>query len=166
MFFLPLKKIWGEDSLSLLRPAVFFHPRALNRKMQLFVNRNQIKNLALVVYYLISKKLLDATHLRHEALSNNLANVETPGFKRRDLPKTFATELRRAVDRKDFRRVKALLPRSAEDRQAKPVRVDGNTVQLDEEMLAMNRNALNYEYLSGAVGGSIKELNLAIRGRV
>jgi len=25
---------------------------------------------------------------------------------------------------------------------------------------------LNYEYLSGAVGGSIKELNLAIRGRV
>ena len=35
--------------------------------------------------YLISKKLLDATHLRHEALANNLANVETPGFKRRRL---------------------------------------------------------------------------------
>ena len=105
--------------------------------------------------YLVSKKLLDATHLRHEALANNLANVETPGFKRRDLPKTFSVELRRAVDRKDFRRVKSLLPRSAEDRQAKPVRMDGNTVQLDEEMLAMNRNALNYEYLSGAVGGTI-----------
>ena len=82
------------------------------------------------------------------------------------MPKTFAVELRRAVDRKDFRRVKDLLPRSAEDRQAKPVRMDGNTVQLDEEMLAMNRNALNYEYLIGAVGGSIKELNKAIRGRV
>jgi flagellar basal-body rod protein FlgB len=53
-----------------------------------------------------------------------------------------------------------------EDRQAKPVRMDGNTVQLDEEMLAVNRNALNYEYLSGAVGGSIKELNTAIRGRI
>ena len=116
--------------------------------------------------YLISKKLLDATHLRHEALSNNLANVETPGFKRRDLPQSFSVELRRAVDRKDFRRVKGLLPRSSEDRQAKPVRMDGNTVQLDEEMLAMNRNALNYEYLSNSVGGSIKELNKAIRGRV
>jgi flagellar basal-body rod protein FlgB len=116
--------------------------------------------------YLISKKLLDATHLRHEALSNNIANVETPGFKRRDLPKTFSVELRRAVDRKDFTRVKGLLPRSAEDRQAKPVRMDGNTVQIDEELLAMNRNALNYEYLTGAVGGSIKELNTAIRGRI
>ena len=56
--------------------------------------------------YLLSKKLLDATHLRHEALSNNLANVETPGYKRRDLPETFSIELRRAVDRKDFRRIK------------------------------------------------------------
>ena len=115
---------------------------------------------------MVSKKLLDATHLRHEALANNLANVETPGFKRRDLPQNFSVELRRAVDRKDFGRVKSLLPRSSEDRQAKPVRMDGNTVQLDEEMLAMNRNALNYEYLSGAVGGTIKELNKAIRGRV
>ena len=52
--------------------------------------------------YIISKKLLDATHLRHETLANNLANVETPGFKRRDLPKAFSTELRRAVDKKDF----------------------------------------------------------------
>ena len=58
-----------------------------------------------------------------------------------------------------------MLPRSAEDRQAKPVRIDGNTVQLDEEMLAMNRNSLNYEYLTRAVGSSIKELNTAIKGR-
>ena len=116
--------------------------------------------------YLISKKLLDATHLRHEALSNNLANVETPGFKRRDLPENFSVELRRAVDRDDFRRVKQLYPRSVEDRNAKPVRIDGNTVQLDEELLAMNRNALNYEYLSNSVGGTLKELTLAIKGRV
>ena len=109
---------------------------------------------------------MDSTHVRHEALSQNLANVETPGFKRRDLPQAFSTELRRAVDRKDFDGIKSIKPRTLVDRQAKPVRMDGNTVQLDEELLAMNRNALNYEYLTGAVGGSIKELNLALRGRV
>jgi len=138
----------------------------LARYLHCFGMTAVLDNLYSQENYLLSKKLLDATHLRHEALSNNLANVETPGYKRRDLPETFSIELRRAVDRKDFKRVKALLPRSAEDRQAKPVRMDGNTVQLDEEMLAMNRNALNYEYLTGAVGGSIKELNLAIKGRV
>jgi flagellar basal-body rod protein FlgB len=115
---------------------------------------------------LISKKLLDATHLRHETLANNLANVETPGFKRRDLPKTFSVELRRAADKNDLNSIKSMYPRSEVDRNALPVRLDGNTVQVEEELLAMNRNALNYEYLSGAVSGSIKELNLAIRGRV
>ena len=125
-----------------------------------------LQNLYEQENYLVAKKLLDATHLRHETLSNNLANVETPGFKRRDLPENFSVELRRAVERKDFRRVKSLLPRSREDLQAKPVRMDGNTVQLDEELLAMNRNALNYEYLTQMVSGSIKELNLAIKGRI
>ncbi|MBG31408.1 MAG: flagellar basal body rod protein FlgB [Opitutae bacterium] len=125
-----------------------------------------LQNLYEQENYLVAKKLLDATHLRHETLSNNLANVETPGFKRRDLPKNFSVELRRAVERKDFRRVKSLLPRSREDLQAKPVRMDGNTVQLDEELLAMNRNSLNYEYLTQMVSGSIKELNLAIKGRI
>ena len=77
-------------------------------------------------------------------------------------------ELRRAVDRKDFRRVKALLPRSAEDRQAKPVRMDGNTLfNLDEEMLAMNRNALNYEYLIATQSVALsRNLNTAIKGRI
>ena len=99
-------------------------------------------------------------------MANNLANVETPDLKE-DLPESFSVELRRAVDRKDFRTVRGLLPRSHEDRQAKPVRVDGNiTVQLDEEMLAMNRNALNYEYLSRAVGSSIKTINKAIKGQI
>jgi len=116
--------------------------------------------------YLISKKLLDATHLRHETLANNLANVETPGFKRRDLPKAFSVELRRAVDKNDISSIKSMHPRSEVDRNALPVRLDGNTVQVEEELLAMNRNALNYEYLSGAVSGSIKELNMAIKGRV
>ena len=125
-----------------------------------------LQNLYEQENYLVAKKLLDATHLRHETLSNNLANVETPGFKRRDLPENFSVELRRAVERKDFRRVQALLPRSQEDLQAKPVRMDGNTVQLDEELLAMNRNSLNYEFLTQMVSGSIKELNLAIKGRI
>ena len=43
--------------------------------------------------------------------------------------------------------------------------MDGNTVQVEDELLAMNRNALNYEYLTGAVSGSIKDC-MAIRGRV
>ena len=37
--------------------------------------------------YLLSKKLLDALISGMEALSNNLANVETPGFKEEICPR-------------------------------------------------------------------------------
>ena len=36
-------------------------------------------------------------------------------------------------------------PRSQIDRDAKPVRMDGNTVQVEDELLAMNQQ-FNYEY--------------------
>ena len=48
-----------------------------------------IENLYSANNYILSKKMLDASHIRHEALSNNIANAETPGYKRRDLPVTF-----------------------------------------------------------------------------
>ena len=38
--------------------------------------------------------------------------------------------------------------------------MDGNTVQLDEEMLAMDPNALNYEYLMVRLGVQLKSLIL------
>jgi flagellar basal-body rod protein FlgB len=36
--------------------------------------------------YVGAKKMLDATVLRHEAIASNLANIETPNYKRMDVP--------------------------------------------------------------------------------
>ena len=61
-----------------------------------------LENLYTANNYVLSKKMLDASHIRHEALSNNIANVETPNYKRRDLPATFEKEeLNEAVERGD-----------------------------------------------------------------
>jgi flagellar basal-body rod protein FlgB len=35
--------------------------------------------------YLAAKKTLDAVVLRQQAIANNIANLETPGYKRVDL---------------------------------------------------------------------------------
>ena len=35
-----------------------------------------IENLYSANNYILSKKMLDASHIRHEALSNNIANAE------------------------------------------------------------------------------------------
>jgi flagellar basal-body rod protein FlgB len=111
--------------------------------------------------YAASKQLLDASVLRHEALASNLANIETPGYKRVDLPadfaKEFATRLRAGGS--------APAPVIAEDKAAPAQRKDGNNVVLDHELLAMNRNAAEYEALTEFVSGSLKQLRLAITGR-
>ena len=42
--------------------------------------------------YAAAKQLLDVANLRSTALASNIANVETPGYKRVDLPASFSAE--------------------------------------------------------------------------
>ena len=116
--------------------------------------------------YVISNKLLDKSHLNHEVLSHNLANVETPGYKRSKIDPVFDSKLEALVDSNKANKVKDLKPNTIVDYDSKPVRVDGNNVSLDKELLLINQNALNYEFLTNSVSGTIKHLNTAIRGRI
>lgn len=115
--------------------------------------------------YELAKSLLDAAALRHEALATNLANIETPGFKRLDLAPDFARQLENYSTRSDSRSPAALEPKIAEDLTARAVRPDGNNVQLDHELLEMNRNSLEYDVLTQFASDSLKRLKSAITGR-
>ena len=116
--------------------------------------------------YVISNKLLDKAHLNHEVLSHNLANIETPGYKRSKVEETFDAKLQSLVDAKKVSQIKNLNPKAVVDFDSKPIRVDGNNVELDKELMHINQNALNYEFLTQSVSGTIKHLNTAIRGRI
>lgn len=117
--------------------------------------------------YDLAKCLLDAAALRHEALATNLANIETPGFKRLDLAPDFARQLENYASSPDpAAALTTLQPKIAEDLTARAMRPDGNNVQLDRELLEMNRNALEYDMLTQFASDSIKRLKSAITGRV
>jgi flagellar basal-body rod protein FlgB len=103
--------------------------------------------------YQLSRKLLDAAALRHEAIATNIANAETPGFRRLDVAPDFAQS------------AASLRPTLAEDQTARSVRPDGNTVEIERELLAMNRNSVEYDYLTQVVSNNLKQLKLAITGR-
>lgn len=115
--------------------------------------------------YQLARKLLDASVLRQEAIATNVANAETAGFRRLDLAPDFATQLKARMAAGDFgRTADAVRPTLAEDSTARSVRPDGNTVEIERELLAMNRNVVEYEYLTEIVSGNIKQLKLAITG--
>ena len=115
--------------------------------------------------YQASKVHLDAVHLRHEAISANLANAETPNYKRVDLDinfkKIFASNLL-AGKTQSF---SAMHPTVREDEFAKPNRADGNTVDLEKEMIALNKNTLDHNFISDRISGTMARLKLAITGR-
>jgi flagellar basal-body rod protein FlgB len=117
--------------------------------------------------YQVACKLLDAATLRHEAIAANVANAETPGYHRMDLSPSFATELRASIARGDLAQTAAnLQPALEEDPHARSVRPDGNSVDIESELLEMNKNAAEHEYLSQVVTFNLKQLKMAITGNI
>ncbi len=113
--------------------------------------------------YQASKQLLDAATVRHEALAANLANVETPGYKRHDLPKDFSAEFASRVH--SGRLASPQNTKAEEDLSATNMRKDGNNVEVDKELLAIGKNVMEFDTLTEFVSGSIRQLRMAITGR-
>ena len=111
-----------------------------------------------------TKKMLEVAVARHEALAGNIANIETPGYKRVDLSKSFATQLKAELARGGEGLAK-LKPVLAPDDSATVRRSDGNTVQIDQELLEMAGNTTNVEVLTQFVSGSLRQLRTAVLGR-
>jgi flagellar basal-body rod protein FlgB len=116
--------------------------------------------------YVATKKMLDATALRHEAIASNIANVETPGYKRIDLATSFADELKSAVASQDVNKISAITPKLLEDTSAIAATRDGNTVQLETELMHLNQNTMEHTVETQLISGNLMRLRMAITGQV
>ncbi|MDR3459508.1 MAG: flagellar basal body rod protein FlgB [Verrucomicrobiae bacterium] len=114
--------------------------------------------------YLTAKKTLDAVALRQEAISNNLNNLETPGYKRVDLAPNFEQELARAASANDAGEISSLKPTLAVDTSSIPSSKDGNTVHLEAELMKMNQNAMTHALETQLISGALAKMRLAITG--
>ena len=115
--------------------------------------------------YVAVKKMLDATALRHEAIASNLANLETPHYLRMDVNPSFASELHQAIGTQDPAQIGGLQPSLAVDASALANNRDGNTVQLETELLNLNQNTMAHTLETQLVTGQLLRLRLAITGR-
>lgn len=115
--------------------------------------------------YQLARKLLDASVVRQDAIASNIANADTPGYRRLDVSTDFATQLRTKLEAGKFSETFSLQPAIVEDLTARSVRPDGNSVEIEHELLEMNRNSVEYDYLAEIVTRNIKQMRLAISGR-
>jgi flagellar basal-body rod protein FlgB len=115
--------------------------------------------------YVAAKKMLDVTLLRQQAIASNLANVETPNYKRLDVSPSFESQLRQAVAGQSSSEIAGMQPELAVDSAAISGRSDGNTVQLETEMLKLNQNTVENALETQIVSYSLSRLRLAITGK-
>jgi len=109
---------------------------------------------------------LDAAWARNEVISQNVANVDTPGYKRKSL--SFASVLDSEMETGRIGRGQTRLSganfRVTEDHSATSYRIDGNNVDIEREMALMAMNNLKYNTLIQRISGSFSTLRSVIRG--
>lgn len=118
----------------------------------------------------VLERALAAAALRHKVISNNIANVNTPGFKKSDV--VFEDKLTEAMSggRAAMSRTHAkhLPGRAAGDipaivtATATSLRTDGNNVDIDAEMANVAKNTIYYDAVAQQLGRYFTNLKSAI----
>src|SRR5476651_2674963 len=114
--------------------------------------------------YVAAKKMLDETALRHEAIASNLANIETPNYKRLDVDPSFTTQLKQALASNDTDQLSSLQPKMEVDPNAVAQSSDGNTVNLETELANLQQNTLSNSLETQLVSYSLVRMRMAIAG--
>lgn len=123
---------------------------------------------------------IKAASLRQQVMANNIANVDTPNFKRSDVQ--FEELLSQAMgsdgqsgefvgQRTDPRHIQiggsagtAPSPRIVTD-ESTQINNDKNNVDIDKEMSLLAENQLRYNLFAQQINHDIKMMNIAIKGQ-
>ena len=127
------------------------------------------------------EKGLGTSLVRRKVISDNIANVDVPGFKRSEV--TFEENLKRAIESekiekektvptkisderhinfftpKDYRNVKADIKLDYLSR----MRADGNNVDIEKEITEASHNQMHYFMMVERLNHNFKQLNLVLK---
>ena len=114
--------------------------------------------------YQASKKLMDMTVLRQEAIAANLANAQTPGYKRVDVDGDFESTFKDALQAGRSDQIQRMDAKLAVDKAAPVNDATGNTVDIEKEMVHLSENQIQHQLETRMIGGRLARLRMAIKG--
>mgnify|MGYP001220152089 CR=1 FL=1 len=104
------------------------------------------------------RQALTGLDLRQRAIADNVANLETPGFLAKQVD--FEDSLRAAAASRDPARMRVDVSRSLA-----PTRLNGNNVNIDNELMANSEVSLRQQLAINALNAEYSLLRTAITGR-
>lgn len=121
-------------------------------------------------YINVLDKAADAAALRNELISNNIANQDTPNYKRQDV--NFEAQLTKALHNSKYisiddkvanLRNSALKPRQYTDYENYSYRLDGNNVDPEQEQVMLAANQLKYQGLTKSINAEFSNLSMVMK---
>ncbi len=123
-------------------------------------------------YINIMDKAADASWKRENVITNNLTNVDTPGYKREDVD--FTTALRRELGSSKYvsldKKVRALNADLSglsvspyTDSSNYSYRLDRNNVDVDTEQVELASEQLRYELLTTAINEEFSRMKIVLK---
>ncbi|MGN1152299.1 MAG: flagellar basal body rod protein FlgB [Lachnospiraceae bacterium] len=121
-------------------------------------------------YINVLDKAADASWLRNDAISNNIANADTPGYKRQDV--NFETQLAKALRSSRYTsmdskvanvKMNRLNPITYTDYYGYSYRIDGNNVDPDTEGVYLAKNQVVYQGLTQSINQEFKNLQSVMK---
>ncbi|GGB56659.1 flagellar basal body rod protein FlgB [Fictibacillus barbaricus] len=111
---------------------------------------------------------LDGSALKQKTISNNLANVDTPGYKAKET--VFNQEFKKSLHahRTDQRHFSFSNMSSAsfhiKERTNTAMNHNGNNVDVDQEMAELAKNQLYYQTLVQRINGKFNSIKMVVKG--
>lgn len=121
-------------------------------------------------YINVLDRAADASWMRNEAIGNNIANVDTPNYKRQDV--AFEDVLKQALGKRNYRSMdarvadldlKRLEPRLITEYEGFSYRLDGNNVDPDTEGVMLAQNQLKYQGLITGINQEFTNLQTVMK---
>ncbi|WP_373263721.1 flagellar basal body rod protein FlgB [Hungatella hathewayi] len=117
----------------------------------------------------LTGKVLDNLWARQTVTLNNIANVDTPGFKSQYI--TFEEELRKKISHADNRsnaREKVYQSIQSSDARVQTTwgessRLDGNNVDMDQEQVDLVRAVFEYQSMANSISNDLNRLRSAAK---
>ena len=110
------------------------------------------------------EKMLDVSSVKHKVIANNIANVNTPGYKKMEV--SFSDQLEKALNESAMNKFDTLQPKiviSKED-TTETARNDGNNVDMDKEVSSLVKNTLTYSIYTQLLAKKYEGIKSAIEG--
>ena len=121
-------------------------------------------------YINVLDRAADAAWQRNEAISNNIANVDTPGYKRQDV--AFESVLQQALGNNRYESMddkvanvdlSRLRGRTYLDYANYSYRLDGNNVDIENENVMLAENQLKYQGLISSINQEFTNLKTVMK---